>query len=565
MQQAWAQVQAALIRVGGVLAPIVADLASLVGVVGDLPDGVLTAAAVLGLLAAALGPVLSISGRVVSGLAGLSTALGNAVLPAGALSGAFDQTASASTSAAGGIAGVAGKVSVLLPLAAAAAIALDAYNKTKQEAARLTGLYSEALAREADAQEAATDAVSAAELTAGHLGSKLRDAGADLEVFNQAIRGSGREIEDLDDHLDVIREFGLSKALDEGWISSTRLTDELMRLNGEMSRGEMADLIDRLDGLSDRYDDATEAAANTEFAERELAGQHGETAAQVAGVEEAYTEATTALQEYLDQLRAQFDPLFAMQDALVGAADAQAAVTEAQGKLNEALDGGNADTIAEAQRNYDDALRGAQGALFDVQAAQITLNDAIAKGDVTVGDAQQQLYDWAIQAGYTEDQARQMADGFGSAAFQAAVLGAQDPNVAVTTTGVPQTAEDLNALKAKVDAVPREIRIVARVDTILMGSNNVPVGRAAGGPIDPFEIYRVGEHGPEWFVSDKGGHILPNGQNPVLVPSSAYPAAAPAMASASGGGGTVIENLNLRTIDPPRRWLDEASWRTASP
>jgi hypothetical protein len=30
------------------------------------------------------------------------------------------------------------------------------------------------------------------------------------------------------------------------------------------------------------------------------------------------------------------------------------------------------------------------------------------------------------------------------------------------------------------------------------------------------------------------------------------------------GGGTVIHNLHLSTIDSPRQWLDEASWRLVS-
>lgn len=35
-------------------------------------------------------------------------------------------------------------------------------------------------------------------------------------------------------------------------------------------------------------------------------------------------------------------------------------------------------------------------------------------------------------------------------------------------------------------------------------------GRAAGGPVDPNKVYMVGEKGPELFVSDTAGNIIPN-------------------------------------------------------
>lgn len=59
---------------------------------------------------------------------------------------------------------------------------------------------------------------------------------------------------------------------------------------------------------------------------------------------------------------------------------------------------------------------------------------------------------------------------------------------------------------------------------------NFWTGRAAGGPIEENRLYRVGEHGPEWFVSGNSGRIIPNGVSPGGV---------------MGGGGSL--NLRLRT------------------
>lgn len=44
--------------------------------------------------------------------------------------------------------------------------------------------------------------------------------------------------------------------------------------------------------------------------------------------------------------------------------------------------------------------------------------------------------------------------------------------------------------------------------------------KAMGGPVTRGEIYKVGERGPEWFVPDRDGTILPSGVNPSTVTSN---------------------------------------------
>jgi hypothetical protein len=242
------------------------------------------------------------------------------------------------------------------------------------------------------------------------------------------------------------------------------------------------------------------------------------------------------LEEYGKKLAATFDPLFGMRDALAGAQDAQLAVVDAQNKLNEALAGGNADEIAEAQRNYDDALRGAGDSLLDVQQAQLVLNDAIDRGDVTVADAQQTLYDWAIAAGYTHDQAIIMAGGLGTAADAALWLGAQNPVVDASLND--QASAPISTIEQKVrqlDGQTATVEIITRQTTILAGSTNIPL-RAAGGPVLAGEAYIVGEHRPELFIPNENGMIWPT------VPSS-VPAG-----SFGGGSGPVVEETIIVRI-----------------
>lgn len=53
-----------------------------------------------------------------------------------------------------------------------------------------------------------------------------------------------------------------------------------------------------------------------------------------------------------------------------------------------------------------------------------------------------------------------------------------------------------------------------------VGNQDLYKRRAGGGPIAPGELYRVGEYGPEWFVGDKVGKILPTGQSPAALMSA---------------------------------------------
>lgn len=73
--------------------------------------------------------------------------------------------------------------------------------------------------------------------------------------------------------------------------------------------------------------------------------------------------------------------------------------------------------------------------------------------------------------------------------------------------------------REKIDAIIARLRLLASFKTVAVnvrvGMNQGNMGnggaRAAGGPVDANKVYRVGEKGPEWFVSDEAGTIIPNG------------------------------------------------------
>ena len=114
MQQAMANMQAALIELGGVVAPIVSKIASgissVVGAFTSLPGPVKTAAAAFAVFVAALGPILWMGGKVAGAIGAIKLAMAGM--------GAASAGTAAMGAAAGGAAGKVGMLGAALPLLA---------------------------------------------------------------------------------------------------------------------------------------------------------------------------------------------------------------------------------------------------------------------------------------------------------------------------------------------------------------------------------------------------------------------------------------------------------------
>src|SRR5690606_27646420 len=478
--------------------------------------------------------------------------------------------------------GLAGSFSLVGSAVAAGVVAFNAYNRTKEEASRISSRYTEALLREADAQTAAVDAVSASELAQGSLGEKLRELEADFSVFNEAIRESGDELERLEDMAGAIPALGLEEVLERAGLAGSDFADELIRISDGLSTGELVDLVDRRDGLSNRYDEAAREAENTRYAEEQLANQHGESADAIEEVAGGYEEATSALQEYARQLQAQFDPIFGLVDALHQQAEANTRVEEAQQALNDAIAqyGAESPEAAAAQRDLDAAQRNAAGAALDVYVATATLNDAISKNPSLLESSKEMLQTWVAQGLITQETADAMAAQFDETAERARELGRTDPHISIT---------DNDAASAVIEGVLSNInRIPQFVTTTLelqrRGFTTSGLQQRWGGIVHSYadggihahvasdEVVRYAEPetGGEAFIPRRGDRArsiavlreAASWYGLALLPAGGIqPAPMTSIKPQTPAGGTVIHNLHLSTIDSPRQWLDEASWR----
>lgn len=90
----------------------------------------------------------------------------------------------------------------------------------------------------------------------------------------------------------------------------------------------------------------------------------------------------------------------------------------------------------------------------------------------------------------------------------------------------------LQAVSAVLAAIPRTVTTRYQI------AKNIsdPRLRAEGGPVSPRELYLVGEKGPELFVPDRRGDILPN-SSMVTRGGGSRPASSGSSGRPSGGGG----------------------------
>jgi len=98
------------------------------------------------------------------------------------------------------------------------------------------------------------------------------------------------------------------------------------------------------------------------------------------------------------------------------------------------------------------------------------------------------------------------------------------------------------ALKAIAPFGPTPQEAFMEVWNKVMATPTSITGNARGGPLGKGEMSLVGERGPEIFVPNASGHIIPNNQ---LTPGNDIAAASSSMFGGGGGGTTVLTNAPI--------------------
>jgi TP901 family phage tail tape measure protein len=596
--RAFADFQVAMIRLGEIILPIASDVLEFGGKVveafAQMPGPVQKAILALAAFSAALGPIMSAGGRLITFGSAISKALVNMAAPSGTVAGAFNGAAVAT-----------GRLSAALRGLTGAAITVGV-------------LYAAG-----EAIEALVDAPDHANLT--ELENALLDFADSGRIGGEAASVMGQDLEELEGHLrrltdqsnvEQMRDWtdnvtGWMPGIEEGSEDASRAVDDLdkalaslaardperaaaafERIKDAMSEQGLAadDVIARFDDYANASTEADTAARTTEQAVDGATDAFSEE-------EQAITQAVEALQGYSDALTAQFDPLFGMISAHQGVRDARAGVNEATLNLAAAEDeyGANSLEALAAQDALSQAQVGAVEAAAGLEQAQIALASAVAAGDVNLEDANAQLLAWVESGSITEQEAGILAIEFANMAGEVRDI-PREWNTDISEDGTQEAGGMMEWLTGRIFGVPtsRTTTISARdhaSETIgqvtrrlldLDGSSatvtvttreiiqSAPGARprrmperARGGPALAGETYLVGEEGPELLtMGGQSGMVYPNSIYDQLVNGSLSPI------GAGGGGGTTIVQVSMAgaivaSEAEAQRWVAKA-WNKAA-
>jgi TP901 family phage tail tape measure protein len=558
--RAFAQFQVALIGLGDIIAPIATDvigaLSGIAEAFSSLPGGVQQAIVYVALFAAALGPIMSIGGRVITLVGTLARILPQLAVPAGSVSGAFSGAATS----------VSGFGSALRTLGIVGAVVgslfllREAIGTVNDEVDRASlGTLENQLLDLADTGEASGATLK--RVFDGLFG----EIGPGVEGFSRMTAQAKADLDSLDDALASLAGKDAEAAAD-----AFEHISEALQGQG-FSAGQ----------VKERFDAYGEAVASADTSNRTTQGAIDEATGAIEGQTGALEEAQSALQAYIDTLKAQFDPQFAMIDAIQSSAAAQTELRDSLAALNEARAGGDVEAITEAEARYAEAVNGARSSVVDLQSAANALKDSMAENGFTAEEVTAKFVDLAVQQGFTAEEALVMAEAFGIATGTADSLGRTDPNVAVSETGAMGVQEQLRSTSNEARGIPNTVHVgvfaethsarigiagvgqalndidgrqatvtVKQLFTTVGQAFGFASGRAVGGPVSAGRLYEVAEGDKAELLNMGGRQYLIPGADGNVVPAGNWNGGGSGMA----GSATYNDNrvINIQTGADPQ-------------
>lgn len=558
--KAFAELHAALIKVGDIIIPLASDLLGFagdtLGAFAQLPDPVLKTAIAMAAVAAAVGPLMTLGGNLMLMMRGLKTAM-ETLAPLGqALARSFRDSATGAVTLRSGARGLAVSLGAGAGLAGAITVATMAWQQHQQRQAEVEA-----------AQRALTDAMretngelrgSAEEMVrtrATEIG--LTEALNELEISYEDFMGA---LSGGDDAWNAFVDNALAAAMASG---ASR--QELVVLEDQLSsfRNAVSGAANDLEQEGEFTEGATAATGEMTDAlgtgQEAMEGMGG--AAEGTGEEiESLTEAVDA---YNDALTALFDPLFGMVDALQANQDAAGELMMAEGALQEAIreHGEGSTEAAEAQRDLEDAHRTSTDSALELEQAARTLEAAIQDGNIQVADARAMLDHWVESGIITRETANRMARKFDDAAGSASNMSGDYP-VNVRAPGLSSTLMNVRLLSQHLDGlhgrnIMASINVqmnappgigTGAVSSALSGGPTLHEGGHIPGPRGAMVPFR-GLGGEEVLATDDPRNsanwdmaaLQAAADRQLAGPNPAV--AAGAMGAGSGGGGAVVVEL----------------------
>lgn len=529
MKTARAQLEDAAAEIGTALLPMVSKAAEMIGkfagFIANLPGPMKTAIVTIGGLAAAFGPVIWATGGVLRGVsaimeinwrAGFGRAIEAAKGMSSAIQGGMAQALAAIRSMSTGAVLAMGAFGLAV---AAAGVALMHFVNRQAEQARAQfkslNASTETLAKSMELLAETGQVVGPMEdLTVAlrHLESetdgnvnqiaRLASGLAELTPIGDTVKNWFTEV---DDNASAAQEtFG---RFDDRLASlSTSSMPEAIKQFEAMQQAAAAEgyelTIEMFPQLASAIETAAGAANMSTDDFMNLAGAGTD-------IKTEFEQATEALQDWEDEVRSQFDPLFAYGDSLDTLAEAQRRQEEAAwNALGAVSEHGSGSTKAQsAIRDYKASIRDTTSATFDTAFQLERLKEGLRTGGVDFITAAQHLDGLVASGLMTEEQARLTKDEWARLADQVNI-----------TPSYKQIMIDSNA-STVLDHVRNLKAILADSTTTTWGKVRAFVeygqnaNQADGGPVMAGRAGWVGERGPELFIPNVDGTIVPHYQS----------------------------------------------------
>jgi TP901 family phage tail tape measure protein len=534
MKQALVGMKDALITLGQHLTfvvPVFEKMGQAVGLLGDLfaklPGPVKSLVIAFGGLSAAIGPVLFITGKLMQ--LGASMIDGWRRVGEAFMGLRLRIMYAVEAMRAGTAAGRAMTASIgLIGIAIAGATALWLHFRQEQERTkRRTENYTAAIKDQTGALEENVDQVTRKELADSKWGKILAGTSANVEVFADAVRNSGDNLDVWSANVDLaansVNPFSdalapLISALEDAAGKGDPLAAELLRLRdaGELTDDQLLTLIRVLRDLNNAFEGGLDKEAVDEALGVVEQGAR-DTADGFSEAEQAANDFETALSDLEKRLKGMIDPVFGYQEAQAKLRQSSDKVTEASLEYLAALEKhgpGTAEAIA-ALDKLEEAQRGNVGAALDLHLAEQELIGMIRSGEVPFETAIS-LFEGLAEKGHLSEEALEAMKlqaffasiQLGETAGKAQELGDKSPIDLEVRTNAISAIEALNRIGGAAQALRDNYGSLGLA--IQAGRAAPAPGSAHGGRIPGKMPRLVGELGPEIFIPDYAGTVVPN-------------------------------------------------------
>jgi predicted nuclease with TOPRIM domain len=174
--------------------------------------------------------------------------------------------------------------------------------------------------------------------------------------------------------------------------------------------------------------------------------------------------------------------------------------------------------VEDASAKFSDAMLSQKGAALDVEQAQKNLNDAVSNFGPDSLEAREAAHNLEVANASLRDRTQEAANAHDN--LRSAENKLKDDQAKAQEAIQARTSKFVD-MGNTVDGVNGKINSLDTIIKNISGSpglaklQNLNIGgiagkRAAGGPVDYAKPYLVGERGPEIFVPNSSGQIVPN-------------------------------------------------------